>query len=92
MSLDVIRLIQLASCRNYISNVRIRVADGVANFLLNKKRRIISELEVNGNMQVEIFGAHGVASEMLEVQCFDPHGNEVRINPYAEIPAPRPRR
>ncbi|MSR81027.1 MAG: Rne/Rng family ribonuclease, partial [Gemmataceae bacterium] len=69
MSLDVIRLIQLASCRNYISNVRIRVADGVANFLLNKKRRIISELELSGNMEVEIFGAHGVASEMLEVQC-----------------------
>ncbi len=92
MSLDVIRLIQLASCRNYISNVRIRVADGVANFLLNKKRRVISELEVNGNMEVEIFGVHGVAPEMLEIQCFDPHGNEVRINPYAEIPAPRPRR
>lgn len=92
MSLDVIRLIQLASCRNYISNVRLRVADGVANFLLNKKRRVISELEAAGNMEVEIFGAHGVPPEMLEIQCFDPHGNEVRINPYAEIPPARIRR
>jgi ribonuclease E len=92
MSLDVIRLIQLASCRNYISSVRLRVSDGVANFLLNKKRRVISELEAAGNMEVEIFGAHGVAPEMLEIQCFDPHGNEVRINPYAEIPPARIRR
>ena len=92
MSLDVIRLIQLASCRNYISNVRLRVADGVANFLLNKKRRVVSELEAAGNMEVEIFGAHGVPPEMLEIQCFDPHGNEVRINPYAEIPPARIRR
>ncbi len=92
MSLDVIRLIQLASHRPYISNVRIRVAEGVANFLLNKKRRVIADWETAGNMEVEIFGMPGAPPELLEVQSFDNHGNEVRLNPYAEIPAPRPRR
>jgi len=92
MSLDVIRLIQLASCRNYISHVRIRVADAVANFLLNKKRKAISDLEVAGNMEVEIFGAQGSPPELLEIQCLDSHGNEVRINPYADIPVSRARR
>src|SRR5262249_60763899 len=44
MSIDVMRMLQLAAHRENIHRIEIHVAQDVANYLLNKKRRDIAQL------------------------------------------------
>ena len=37
MSLEVVRLLQLAACRDEVTRIEVRVAPAVADYLLNKK-------------------------------------------------------
>jgi ribonuclease E len=83
MSLEVVRIIQLATCNSSIRQVIVRVTDDVARYLLNRKRREIVKLEEMGNFQVEVQSLPGAPPEVLEVVCFDHNDHEVRL-----IPAP----
>lgn len=89
MSIEVMRMLQLAAHRNYIRRVDIAVAASVADYLLNKKRAEIVKLEEAGQLGVQIRGEHDVPPEKLGVACFDNHGNEVKLFPS---PEPLPRR
>jgi ribonuclease E len=90
MSIDVMRMVQLAAHRDHVHHIEIRVAEDVANYLLNKKRGEIARLEESGNIQVQIRGAAGAPPETLEFTCYDHNNNEVKLFP-SEIPV-RPRR
>jgi ribonuclease E len=90
MSIDVMRMLQLAAHRDHVHHVEIRVAEDVANYLLNKKRREIVRLEESGNIQVQIRGSAGAPPETLEFICYDNNNNEVKLFP-SELPV-RPRR
>jgi ribonuclease E len=90
MSIDVMRMLQLAAHRDHVYRVEIRVAEDVANYLLNKKRREIVRLEEAGNIQVQIRGSAGAPPETLEFTCYDNNNNEVKLFP-SELPV-RPRR
>lgn len=88
MSIEVMRLLDLAAHRSGISRVQIRVAEAVAQHLLNRKRREIAELEARCNEQVTIFGSPLLPPEALEVTCYDGTGAEIILQP----PEPAPRR
>jgi ribonuclease E len=90
MSIDVMRMLQLAAHRDHVHHVEIRVADDVANYLLNKKRGEIARLEESGNIQVQIKGSAAAPPETLEFICYDNNNNEVKLFP-SELPV-RPRR
>ncbi len=90
MSIDVMRMLQLAAHRDHVHHVEIRVAEDVAGYLLNKKRREIARLEETGNIQVQIRGSTGAPPETLEFICYDNNNNEVKLFP-SELPV-RPRR
>jgi ribonuclease E len=90
MSIDVMRMIQLAAHREYVHHIEIRVAEDVANYLLNKKRREIARWEEAGNIQVQIRGTAAAPPETLEFSCYDNNNNEVKLFP-SELPM-RPRR
>src|SRR5262249_59644971 len=45
MSIEVMRLLQLAAYRDYIHRLEVRVQDDVANYLLNRKRLDVARLE-----------------------------------------------
>jgi ribonuclease E len=90
MSIDVMRMLQLAAHRAHVHHVEIRVADDVANYLLNKKRGEIARLEQAGNILVQIRGTPGAPPETLEFACYDNNNNEVKLFPN-ELPM-RPRR
>jgi ribonuclease E len=90
MSIDVMRMLQLAAHRDHVHHVEIRVADDVASYLLNKKRGEIARLEESGNIQVQIRGSTGAPPETLELICYDNNNNEVKLFP-SELPV-RPRR
>jgi ribonuclease E len=81
MSIDVMRMLQLAVHRNTIQRINIRVADSVANYLLNRKRKEIAKLEEGGNLAVHVTPVPGAAPELLEFVCTDNNNNEVKFLP-----------
>src|SRR5207253_800135 len=90
MSIDVMRMVQLAAHHENVARIDIRVADDVANYLLNKKRKEIATLEERG-MQVYITGAPGVSPELLELVCTDNNNSEIKLLPPEETPRLRRR-
>jgi ribonuclease E len=89
MSIDVMRMLQLAAHRDNVQRIQVRVAEEVAHYLLNKKRREIAQLEEPGKIQITIMGGAGLAPETLEFTCFDNNNSEVKFLPAEES---RPRR
>ena len=79
MAIEVIRLIILAAQRTQIAKVTVTVADEVADYLNNKKRRELARLEDEGGMQVQILEAQGVSPEHLVIVCRDTENREVRF-------------
>ena len=86
MSIEVMRLLQLAACREHVHEHRGARAPDVADYLLNRKRREIAKLEEGGAL-VHIQGMPGAPAELLEFQCLDKNNNEVRVLPQ-EAPPP----
>jgi ribonuclease E len=91
MSIEVMRLLQLAAHRDYIARVEVHVTQDVANYLLNKKRKEIAALESEGTFGVQVTGATGLPPETLEFVCLDNNGNEVKLF-HEPVPAGRSRR
>jgi ribonuclease E len=84
MSIDVMRMLQLAGHRNNVHRIQIRVAEDVASYLLNKKRKEIAHLEESSGIQIQVTGLPGVAPETLEFLCFDKNNTEIKVLPYDE--------
>jgi ribonuclease E len=77
MAIEVIRLLILSAQRDDIAKVSITVADEVATYLNNKKRREMAQLEDDGQMTIQVFGREGVSPEYLVIECQDSAGREV---------------
>src|SRR5262245_11780200 len=84
MSIDVMRLIQLAAHRPGIHRIQVKVHTDVAHYLLNRKRREIAQLEESGEIQVAVAGAAEVSPEFMEFVCYDNHNNEVKFLSHEE--------
>jgi ribonuclease E len=84
MSIDVMRMLQLAAHRENIHRIQVRVHEDVANYLLNRKRREITRLEESGDIQVSVSGNIAASPEMLEFVCYDNNNNEVKFISYEE--------
>jgi ribonuclease E len=81
MSIDVMRLLQLAAHRDSIARIQARVHADVAAYVLNRKRREIVDLEDAGGIHVTNSGATGIPPETLELVCYDNHNGEVKLLP-----------
>jgi ribonuclease E len=84
MSIDVMRMLQLAAHRKDILRIEARVHEDVANYLLNKKRKEITLLEESGNLQVIIGAMLGVSPETLEFVYYDTNNTPHKFTPYDE--------
>jgi ribonuclease E len=91
MSIDVMRFLQLATHREHVRRIEIRVHEDVALYLLNRKRKEVAQLETAGDKQVNIKNTPGVSPEFLEFLCYDAIDNEVKFMPYDEPPPRRHR-
>jgi ribonuclease E len=89
MSLDAMRLLQLAACREAVRRIEVRVASEVAAYLLNRKRQEIARLEQGGNLTVQINGELGAPPEKLDITCLDNNNNEVKFLGRDEPGRPR---
>ncbi len=89
MSIDVMRLLALASHREDIRRVNISVCPDVATYLNNRKRKEITKFEGEGGAMIYIHPEPDAPREHLQVDCFDAQNGEVRLLP---APPPPPRR
>src|SRR5205823_7647915 len=86
MSIEVMRLVQLAAHREGIHRMDIKVHAEVAHYLQNRKRKEIARLEEIGEMLVAITGVIGAPPELLQMVCYDRNGSEVKFFQVLEAP------
>jgi ribonuclease E len=79
MAIEVIRLLILSAQREDIAKVSVTVAEEVATYLNNKKRREMARLEDEGQMTIQVFGKEGVSPEHLVIECQDSAGREIKF-------------
>ena len=79
MAIDVVRLLILASQRPDVARVTITVSEDVADYLNNRKRHDLAQLEDQGKMTVQVIGTKGVAPEHLVIQCRDADDREIKL-------------
>jgi ribonuclease E len=79
LSLEVVRLLMLASQTPDVAQVNVTVAEDVASYLNNRKRREISALEEEAHIAVEIFGKETSQPEQVDIECLDAAG---RVIPF----------
>ena len=91
MAIEVMRLIQLASCREEVARIEITVPFEVADFILNRGRKSLVQLEEQGQMTVTIRGGAVASGEHVEMRCIDRNDNEIRLVEPAPLPYRGPR-
>ncbi len=79
VTLDVIRLLQLAVTREHIRMVEVTVSPEVAHLLQNRKRALIHELETRHRRVISIRPDPNFGLDQVEVVCTDARG---RVVPY----------
>ncbi len=79
MAIEVVRKLIMASQEERITKITVTVEDEVGNYLNNRKRRELTSLEDEHNMQVLIHGREDVSPEFFKIECEDSSGREVRV-------------
>jgi ribonuclease E len=79
MAIEVVRLLIVAMQRPDIAEITVTVAEEVAHYLNNRKRKEMTRLEDDNSKSLQIVGLHGVAPEHLEFVCRDADGREVKF-------------
>lgn len=79
MAIEVVRKLMMASRKNEITRVTVRVHEGVSAYLNNKKRREIMALEEVGDMVIQVLSIEGLFPEHLELDCRNAKGKQVKV-------------
>ena len=89
VALDVMRRIRMASQRENVASVDVRVSTAVANDLLNRKRHQLTDLERTASQSIRIHGDEAFHVDQVELACTDRRGREVpMVEPDRQIPGP----
>ena len=79
MAIEVVRKLILVAQGERVTKVTVTVEDEVGNYINNRKRRELTSLEDDHNMQVLIHGREDVSPEFFKIECEDSSGREVRV-------------
>jgi ribonuclease E len=79
MAIEAVRMLMSAAHHPDVVGIDIQVADEVATYLNNRKRREISRLEEDANVSVQIRGREGFLPEQIEIVGHDKAEREVRF-------------
>ncbi len=80
VALDVMRLLQLASTREHIQSIEVLCSGEVAGLLLNRKRRLIYDLEQKYRRTISIRPEPHFGLDQVDVRCTDSRGRLVPNN------------
>ncbi|MEM6330997.1 MAG: Rne/Rng family ribonuclease [Planctomycetota bacterium] len=80
MAIEVLRKLIAAAQIEGVAKVTVTVADDVATYLNNRKRRELTELEDENELELIVLGREGASPEFLKVLCEDERGRELRFD------------
>lgn len=84
MAIDVMRDLAILSQNNDIVQVRINVADEVSEYLNNKKRLALAQIEEETGIEIVLKGNPDAWPEFLRIECFNKMGNPVSVKSLPE--------
>ncbi len=79
MSIEVTRLLMLACQQPGVCKIQVRVNEGVATYLNNRKRRELIQLEESSGVSIQILNGESQFPEFLEIDCRDKDGGLVAL-------------
>ncbi|MEZ5940519.1 MAG: Rne/Rng family ribonuclease [Planctomycetaceae bacterium] len=77
MAIEVMRALMMASALPKVKNVKLELHQRVADYLINKKRREITNLEEENDVNVSVQTGINVGPTHLKVTCADENGAAV---------------
>ena len=84
MTLDVMRLLRVATHHEAVEIVEVRVAPDVAFQLQNRKRTAIHALEVETHRQIIIRADENLGPDQHSFECLDQRGGTIRMEDMPE--------
>jgi ribonuclease E len=79
MAIEVIRKLLMCAQHERITRITVSVEEEVASYLNNRKRRSLTQLEDDHNLQVLVMSREDVSPEHLKFECVDATGREVKV-------------
>ena len=79
MAIEVLRKLIMAAHTEGVAKITVTVEEEVATYLNNRKRRELTELEDQNQLELLILGREGVSPEYLKIFCEDERGRELRF-------------
>jgi len=79
MSIEVIRMIILASQQPDVVSISVQLNDVVAAYLNNNKRHQITEIEQGNDITLRILGSESLYPEHVEIDCRDSSGKLLSV-------------
>jgi len=79
MALEVIRKLIMCAHQERIARISVTVEEEVASYLNNRKRRNLTQLEDEHNLQVMVLSREDVSPEHLKIECEDSSGRDVKV-------------
>lgn len=83
MAIEVMRMLMTASNHDDVCGVTVEIHEQVANYLNNRKRKVITKLEDRSDVIISIHARNDVSPEHLVLRCTDDIGREVKNLPAA---------
>jgi ribonuclease E len=78
MAIEVVRKLLMCAHAGQVARITVTVEEEVANYINNKKRRDLVQLEQENNVEVQVVSGEGLSPEYLKIECVDASGREVR--------------
>jgi len=78
MAIEAVRALILACQTEGVARVSLSVADDVANYLNNKKRRDLARLEEEHKVVIQVLGLEHVSPEHMTLELQDAQGRELK--------------
>jgi ribonuclease E len=79
MAIEVVRKLILRSHSEQVARITVTVEEEVANYLNNKKRRDLVQIEQENNVELQIVSGEGLSPEYLKIDCADKAGRELKF-------------
>ncbi len=79
--IDVMRLLALASHRQEVARINVRVRSDVAAYLNNRKRGDIVQLEQENQLNIHVRAEVECPADFIQIDCFDANNAEIRVLP-----------
>ena len=79
VAIEVVRLLMLPCQDRKTARVVVTVAEDVAEYLSNKKRRRLALLEDEGQVTIQVIASSNVAPEHVDIHCWDAEGKEINF-------------